>query len=131
MRKIVKRDNRKKAFLGALIGGVASIAGSAIGAAKRRKVEREQLRQQQAALCLAYSGLHFGCTAACGYFCRGARPALAGAGAGGMLLCGHVRQCADRRPRGAQRLPAVERGRYGAGGSHRRKRRERRAVFDE
>lgn len=47
MRKIVKRDNRKKAFLGALIGGVASIAGSAIGAAKRRKAEREQLRQQQ------------------------------------------------------------------------------------
>lgn len=46
MRKIVKRDNRKKAFLGALIGGVASIAGSAIGAAKRRKAEREQLRQQ-------------------------------------------------------------------------------------
>ena len=66
-----------------------------------------------------------------GYFCRGARPALAGAGAGGMLFCGHVRQCADRRPRGAQRLPAVERGRYGAGGLHRRKRRERRAVFDE
>lgn len=55
----------------------------------------------------------------------------AGAGAGGMLLCGHVRQCADRRPRGAQRLPAVERGRYGAGGSHRRKRRERRAVSDK
>lgn len=47
MRKIVKRDNRKKAFLGALIGGIASIAGSAIGAAKRRKAEREQLRQQQ------------------------------------------------------------------------------------
>ena len=47
MRKIVKRDNRKKAFLGALIGGVASIAGSAIGAAKKRKAEREQLRQQQ------------------------------------------------------------------------------------
>lgn len=47
MRKIVKRDNRKKAFLGALIGGVASIAGSAIGATKRRKAEREQLRQQQ------------------------------------------------------------------------------------
>ncbi len=52
-------------------------------------------------------------------------------GLAAMLLCGHVRQCADRRPRGAQRLPAVERGRYGAGGSHRRKRRERRAVFDE
>lgn len=47
MRKIVKRDNRKKAFLGALIGGVASIAGSAIGAAKRRKAEREKLKQQQ------------------------------------------------------------------------------------
>ena len=47
MRKIVKRDNRKKAFLGALIGGVTSIAGSVIGAAKRRKAEREQLRQQQ------------------------------------------------------------------------------------
>lgn len=47
MRKIVKRDNRKKAFLGALIGGVASIAGSVIGAAKRRKAERERLRQQQ------------------------------------------------------------------------------------
>ena len=47
MRKIVKRDNRKKAFLGALIGGIASIAGSAIGAAKRRKAEREKLRQQQ------------------------------------------------------------------------------------
>ena len=101
------------------------------GAGGVRRVPAEQLRQQQAALCLAYSGLYFGCTAACGYFCRGARPALAGAGAGGMLLCGHVRQCADRRPRGAQRLPAVERGRYGAGGSHRRKRRERRAVFDE
>lgn len=47
MRKIVKRDNRKKAFLGALIGGIASIAGSAIGAAKRRKAEREKLKQQQ------------------------------------------------------------------------------------
>lgn len=47
MRKIVKRDNRKKAFLGALIGGVASIAGSAIGTAKRRKAEREKLKQQQ------------------------------------------------------------------------------------
>lgn len=47
MRKIVKRDNRKKAFLGAIIGGVASIAGSAIGAAKRRKAEREKLKQQQ------------------------------------------------------------------------------------
>ena len=101
------------------------------GAGGVRRVPAEQLRQQQAALCLAYSGLYFGCTAACGYFCRGARPALAGAGAGGMLLCGHVRQCADRRPRGAQRLPAVERGRYGAGGSHRRKRRERRAVSDK
>lgn len=47
MRKIVKRDNRKKAFLGAIIGGVASIAGSAIGAAKKRKIEREKLKQQQ------------------------------------------------------------------------------------
>lgn len=47
MKKVIKTDNRKKAFLGALIGGVASIAGSAIGAAKRRKAEREQLRQQQ------------------------------------------------------------------------------------
>lgn len=47
MRKIVKRDNRKKAFLGALIGGIASMVGSAIGAAKSRKAEREQLRQQQ------------------------------------------------------------------------------------
>lgn len=47
MRKIVKRDNRKKAFLGAIIGGIASIAGSAIGAAKRRKAEREKLKQQQ------------------------------------------------------------------------------------
>lgn len=47
MRKIVKRDNRKKAFLGAIIGGVASIAGSAIGAAKKRKAEREKLKQQQ------------------------------------------------------------------------------------
>lgn len=47
MRKIVKRDNRKKAFLGAIIGGIAGIAGSAIGAAKKRKAEREQLRQQQ------------------------------------------------------------------------------------
>lgn len=47
MRKIVKRDNRKKAFLGALIGGVASITGSAIGAAKKRKAEREKLKQQQ------------------------------------------------------------------------------------
>ena len=45
MKKVIKTDNRKKAFLGALIGGVASIAGSAIGAAKRRKAEREQLRQ--------------------------------------------------------------------------------------
>lgn len=47
MRKIVKRDNRKKAFLGALIGGIAGIAGSAIGAAKRRRAEREKLKQQQ------------------------------------------------------------------------------------
>lgn len=47
MRKIVKRDNRKKAFLGAIIGGIASIAGSAIGAAKKRKAEREKLKQQQ------------------------------------------------------------------------------------
>lgn len=47
MKKVIKTDNRKKAFLGALIGGVASIAGSAIGAAKKRKVEREKLKQQQ------------------------------------------------------------------------------------
>jgi hypothetical protein len=47
MKKVIKTDNRKKAFLGALIGGVASIAGSAIGAAKRRKAEREKLKQQQ------------------------------------------------------------------------------------
>lgn len=47
MKKVVKYNNRKKAFLGALIGGVASIAGSAIGAAKRRKAEREKLKQQQ------------------------------------------------------------------------------------
>ncbi len=47
MKKIIKTDNRKKAFLGALIGGVASIAGSVIGAAKRRKAEREKLKQQQ------------------------------------------------------------------------------------
>lgn len=40
MKKVIKTDNRKKAFLGALIGGV-------VGAAKRRKAEREQLRQQQ------------------------------------------------------------------------------------
>lgn len=47
MKKVIKTDNRKKAFLGALIGGIASIAGSAIGAAKRRKAEREKLKQQQ------------------------------------------------------------------------------------
>lgn len=47
MKKVIKTDNRKKAFLGALIGGVASIAGSAIGEAKRRKAEREKLKQQQ------------------------------------------------------------------------------------
>lgn len=47
MKKVIKTDNRKKAFLGALIGGIAGIAGSAIGAAKRRRAEREQLRQQQ------------------------------------------------------------------------------------
>lgn len=47
MKKVIKTDNRKKAFLGALIGGVASIAGSAIGAAKRRKAEREKLKQEQ------------------------------------------------------------------------------------
>lgn len=47
MKKVIKTDNRKKAFLGALIGGVTSIAGSAIGAAKRRKAEREKLKQQQ------------------------------------------------------------------------------------
>lgn len=47
MKKVIKTDNRKKAFLGALIGGVASIVGSAIGAAKKRKAEREKLKQQQ------------------------------------------------------------------------------------
>lgn len=47
MKKVIKTDNRKKAFLGALIEGIASIAGSAIGAAKRRKAEREKLKQQQ------------------------------------------------------------------------------------
>lgn len=47
MKKVIKTDNRKKAFLGAIIGGVASIAGSAIGAAKKRKAEREKLKQQQ------------------------------------------------------------------------------------
>lgn len=47
MKKVIKTDNRKKAFLGALIRGVASIAGSAIGAAKKRKAEREKLKQQQ------------------------------------------------------------------------------------
>ena len=47
MKKVIKTDNRKKAFLGAIIGGIASIAGSAIGAAKKRKAEREKLKQQQ------------------------------------------------------------------------------------
>lgn len=47
MKKVIKTGNREKAFLGALIGGVASIAGSAIGAAKRHKAEREKLKQQQ------------------------------------------------------------------------------------
>lgn len=47
MKKVIKTDNRKKAFLGALIGGVASIAGSSIGTAKKRKAEREKLKQQQ------------------------------------------------------------------------------------
>lgn len=47
MKKVIKTDNRKKAFLGALIGGIASIAGSAIGAAKSRKAEKEKLKQQQ------------------------------------------------------------------------------------
>lgn len=47
MKKVIKTDNRKKAFLGALIGGIAGIAGSAIGAAKKRKAEREKLKQQQ------------------------------------------------------------------------------------
>lgn len=47
MKKVIKTDNRKKAFLGALIGGVAGIAGSIIGAAKKRKAEREKLKQQQ------------------------------------------------------------------------------------
>ena len=47
MKKVIKTDNRKKAFLGALIGGIAGIAGSAIGAAKRRRAEREKLKQQQ------------------------------------------------------------------------------------
>lgn len=47
MKKVIKYNNRKKAFLGAIIGGVASIAGSAIGAAKQRKIQREQLKQQQ------------------------------------------------------------------------------------
>ena len=41
MRKIVKRDNRKKAFLGTIIGGIASIAGSAIGAAKNVKLKEK------------------------------------------------------------------------------------------
>lgn len=47
MKKVVKYNNRKKAFLGAIIGGIAGIAGSAIGAAKQRKIQREQLKQQQ------------------------------------------------------------------------------------
>lgn len=47
MKKVIKIDNRKKAFLGALIGGIASIVGSAIGGAKKRKAEREKLKQQQ------------------------------------------------------------------------------------
>lgn len=47
MKKVIKTDNRKKAFLGALIGGIASIFGSAIGAAKKRRAEREKLKQQQ------------------------------------------------------------------------------------
>lgn len=47
MKKVIKTDNRKKAFLGALIGGIAGIAGSVIGAGKRRRAEREKLKQQQ------------------------------------------------------------------------------------
>lgn len=47
MKKVIKTDNRKKAFLGALIGGIADIVGSAIGASKKRKAEREKLKQQQ------------------------------------------------------------------------------------
>lgn len=47
MKKVVKYNNRKKAFLGAIIGGVAGIAGSIFGAAKRRRIQREQLKQQQ------------------------------------------------------------------------------------
>ena len=47
MKKICKCGGRKKAFLGAIIGGVASIAGSAIGAAKQKKIQAEQLKQQQ------------------------------------------------------------------------------------
>lgn len=47
MKKICKCGGRKKAFLGAIIGGVANIAGSAIGAAKQKKIQAEQLKQQQ------------------------------------------------------------------------------------
>lgn len=47
MKKICKCGGKKKAFLGAIIGGVASIAGSAIGAAKQKKIQAERLKQQQ------------------------------------------------------------------------------------
>ena len=41
MKKVIKTDNRKKAFLGALIGGVASIAGSAIVQLKNVKLKEK------------------------------------------------------------------------------------------
>lgn len=45
MKKVVVK--RKKAFIGAAIGAIGGIAGSIFGAAKKRKQEREMLKQQQ------------------------------------------------------------------------------------
>lgn len=48
-RKVVKKNGRDKAFIGAIIGAVAGIAGNIIDGNKKRKAEELAFQQQQAA----------------------------------------------------------------------------------
>jgi len=48
VRKQVKKNGRDKKFIGAIIGTVAGLAGSLIGAKKQRKADEEAFQAQQA-----------------------------------------------------------------------------------
>lgn len=47
MKKVIKKDTRNKAFIGAAIGAVGSLVGGLIGGAKKRKAELRAREEQQ------------------------------------------------------------------------------------